>query len=344
MAGSSHSPANEKGRSSRWCSGKNQPEQYRRELAARTDHIPKMNPPAFNTPSRSAAGPRPKQSESPSALRPRDWSRSAESSDLTGHASGWTITLASFLIASPMFVFGVQHFIYLSFVANFIPDWIPWRYFWACFTGVALIAAAVGITQRRWVVSAATLLGLMIFLWVLVLHTSRIAASPKDFGEWRGIFQALTMSGCAFALVRCLKTAATEKSMNGLAQWLRILSELGVRAAPWFIGVGIVALGLEHFVFREVTTPQVPVWIPGTTLGNLFSGVALLLCGAGILLQRFRFPAAIVMAVLIGISLVLVHLPVVLRSSRFESDWTKTLVMTGGAMLLAKGCRKPLIT
>src|SRR5262249_50303523 len=51
---------------------------------------------------------------------------------------------APILIATPMAIFGVQHFIYLDFVANFMPPWIPWRVFWACFTGVALIAAAVG--------------------------------------------------------------------------------------------------------------------------------------------------------------------------------------------------------
>jgi uncharacterized membrane protein len=257
--------------------------------------------------------------------------------------SEWVTTAASLLIAVPMFIFGVQHFIYLSFVANFIPAWIPWRSFWACFTGLALIAAACGIMLKRWALPAATLLGTMIFLWVLLLHTSRIAASPNDFGEWRGIFQALTMSGCAFALVGSLKATAAEKSRNGLAQLLTILSGLGTKAAPWFMGVGIVALGLEHFVFREVTTPQVPVWIPGTTLGNLCSGSVLVLCGAGICMRRFGRGASIVLAILVGLSMLLVHLPVVLRSSRFESDWTKTLVLTGGAILLAKSYRKPLM-
>src|SRR5437868_5229947 len=45
--------------------------------------------------------------------------------------------VAPVFIAIPMGILGVQHFIYLDFVAHFIPDWIPWRTFWACFTGVA---------------------------------------------------------------------------------------------------------------------------------------------------------------------------------------------------------------
>jgi uncharacterized membrane protein len=302
-----------------------------------------MNLPISNAPSRSAIDPRPQHSESQSALQPKDQSRFVDDLKFLRCDSHWTTTIASFLIATPMFIFGVQHFVYLSFVANFIPAWIPWRYFWACFTGMALVAAAVGIMVKRWALSAATLLGIMIFLWVLLLHTSRIAASPREFGEWRGIFQALTMSGCAFALVGSLKTAAIEKSLNGGSRWLVILSDRSVHAAPWFIGAGIVALGLEHFIFREVATPQVPAWIPGTTLGNLCSGAVLLFCGAGILTQRFRRSAAIVLAMVVGLSLFLVHLPVVLRSSRFESDWTKTLAITGGAMLLATSCRKPIM-
>ena len=87
------------------------------------------------------------------------------------------------------------------------------------------------------------------------------------------------------------------------------------------MGAGIVALGLEHFIFREVT-----------------------LFGFGLLASRARPRAAIVLAIAVGFSMLVVHLPVVLRSPRFESDWTKTLVITGGAILLAKNPRKPLQT
>src|SRR6185436_19627650 len=104
-----------------------------------------------------------------------------------------------------MAIFGAQHFIYLQFVADFIPSWIPWRTFWACFTGAALIASAAGIVFRIWDRWAAAALGGMILAWILLLHTSRIAATPRDFGEWRGLFQALAMSGCAFVLFASLE-------------------------------------------------------------------------------------------------------------------------------------------
>jgi len=236
-----------------------------------------------------------------------------------------------------MAVFGVQHFIYLSFVANFIPAWIPFRTFWACFTGIALIAAAIGIIFRIWKRVAATLLGTMILLWVLLLHTSRIAAQPTDFGEWRGIFQALAMSGCAFALAASVRRnpRAPAAPPNRFVRSLNLLSEAGGKWAPYFVGVGIAALGLEHFIFVEVSAPQVPVWIPGTVLGNYLSGAALIACGLGLFFPKARRHAALGLALMVFTSMLVFHLPVVLRAPRFESDWTKTLVLSGGAILLA---------
>jgi uncharacterized membrane protein len=251
--------------------------------------------------------------------------------------TAWGAEGASYLIAIPMAIFGVQHFIYLQFVSDFIPAWIPWRTFWACFTGVALIAASVGIVFKIWNQWAATLLGTMIFLWVILLHTSRLLAKPTDFGEWRGIFQALAMSGCAFVLAQNVgrREQAVEMPPKGPARALTGLSELGARLAPYFIGVSMAALGLQHFVFFNVAAPQVPVWIPGTVTGNYWSGSALIASGVGICLPWTRRWSSALLGIMVFLSMAIIHLPVVLSSSRFESDWTKTFVLSGGAILLA---------
>jgi hypothetical protein len=127
---------------------------------------------------------------------------------------GWSVKAAPFFIAIPMAIFGVQHFIYLRFVADFIPAWIPWRTFWACFTGFALFAAAVGIAFKIWDRWAATLLGTMSFLWGLLLHTSRIAHIPDDF-ENGAAFSPL-MSGCALPGPECgAKTTSRGNTTKG---------------------------------------------------------------------------------------------------------------------------------
>lgn len=249
----------------------------------------------------------------------------------------WGAKLAPACIAIPMAIYGVQHFIYLQFVADFIPRWIPWRVFWAEFTGAALIAAATGILFRvrdRW---AATLLGAMIFLWVVLLHTSRIAAQPREFGEWRGFFQALAMSGFVFVLAGSLAKAnghAGEAS-GRFAGGMDALTAWGAKFGPRFIAVAMMALGIEHFVFANVTAPQVPLWLPGNVPANYLLGVVLIVAGAGLLHPRTARSSATLLGVLLFASMLLVHLPVVLNAARFESDWCKTFVMGGGAFLLA---------
>ena len=74
--------------------------------------------------------------------------------------------------------------------------------FWTYFAGTALIAGGLGIVVKRVARPAALLLGVMIFLWVLMLHIPRAIADPyTNVGnEWASVFEALAFSGMAFML------------------------------------------------------------------------------------------------------------------------------------------------
>ena len=94
----------------------------------------------------------------------------------------WAPKALPYLIAIPMAIFGVQHFIYLQFVADFDPGLDSWRTFWACFTGVASDRLRRGNPVRNLGPLGSDIVGSMIFLWVALLHTSRIAAKARRFG------------------------------------------------------------------------------------------------------------------------------------------------------------------
>lgn len=103
---------------------------------------------------------------------------------------------ASFLILG-----GIQHFVYADFVAGLVPAWIPGARYWVYFTGIALIAGGVGILVPKTSRLAATMVGIMILLWVVLLHIPR-AMAKYDAGEIAGVFEALALSGVAFMLGR----------------------------------------------------------------------------------------------------------------------------------------------
>jgi uncharacterized membrane protein len=112
------------------------------------------------------------------------------------------IPLGMYPFAIGIATFGVCHFLYTPYIATLVPAWIPGHVFWAYFAGAALIASGVGMIVRVKARLAATLLGAMIFTWILVLHIPRAIADPySDVGnEWTSTFEAMAKSGVAFIL------------------------------------------------------------------------------------------------------------------------------------------------
>jgi uncharacterized membrane protein YphA (DoxX/SURF4 family) len=111
-----------------------------------------------------------------------------------------SIKLGRVLFAVSLVVFGVQHFLYAHFIATLVPSWIFGHLFWAYFVGIAFVAAALSIATQIKIGLAATWLGIMFLLWVLVLHLPRVAAALHNGNEWTSLFVALAMSGGAFML------------------------------------------------------------------------------------------------------------------------------------------------
>jgi uncharacterized membrane protein len=97
-----------------------------------------------------------------------------------------------------MLIGGIQHFIYVAFVASLIPGWFPGRaVFWTYFGGVALIAGGLGLFIPQTAHLAALLSGVMIFLWFWIIHIPRAFTSVSD---GIAVFEALAVSGIAFVI------------------------------------------------------------------------------------------------------------------------------------------------
>lgn len=116
------------------------------------------------------------------------------------------IHMAKFPLAIMVFVFGIDHFVYTDFVASLVPAWIPGHFFWTYFAGAALIASGAGIILNIKARLAATMLGAMMFTWVLILHIPRAIADPSGAmgNEWTSVFEALAFSGIAFIMGQIL--------------------------------------------------------------------------------------------------------------------------------------------
>ena len=105
-----------------------------------------------------------------------------------------------YVYALTMAVFGVQHFMYAHNVAGMVPGWIPWPLFWAYLVGVALIAAAISIAINKYTTQACILLGIMIFLFVILIDIPPIIKQAHVSAYITDAFKEASLGGCAFIL------------------------------------------------------------------------------------------------------------------------------------------------
>ena len=112
------------------------------------------------------------------------------------------VRLGQFSVASFLIVAGMQHFVFLEFVATLIPAWIPGDpIWWSRFAGVALIAGGLGLLYTRTAAPTALVMGLMIFSWFWIVHLPRVHTSVSD---GIALFEALAVSGIALVVAGAL--------------------------------------------------------------------------------------------------------------------------------------------
>ncbi len=109
--------------------------------------------------------------------------------------------------------FGIDHFLYAKAASEYIPSWISNHMFWIYFAGIALLGAGIAIIldiKRR---LFAALLGIMIFIWVIILHIPKSIAAPfADMGsEVTSAYLALAYSGIAFVIAGAAKNKSSVK-------------------------------------------------------------------------------------------------------------------------------------
>jgi uncharacterized membrane protein YphA (DoxX/SURF4 family) len=140
----------------------------------------------------------------------------------TGKIGGMDALMEKLRPAGPYFfgttiaIFGFEHFYYAKYVALLVPAWLPLPMFWVYFTGLALVAAGAAILLKIKVQLAATLLGIALFLWLVMLHIPRALDKQiaDNANEWTSVFEALGFCGIALLIAGTYKTAGTEPVNN----------------------------------------------------------------------------------------------------------------------------------
>lgn len=201
----------------------------------------------------------------------------AKTDIVRAHGLDKIVALTNLCFAIPLAVFGALHVANVAFVLPAVPDYMPWRLFWAYFVGVALLAAALSIATKIQVAWSGLLFGTMMFLFVLMSDLPGALANPRDRFVWTLAIRELSFAAGGWLLAASVMRGPHRNKLIAVGRVI--------------IAIAAIFYGVEHFL-HPLHCPGVPlekvmpVWIPGRPVIGYLTGAILLLAGVSILLNR----------------------------------------------------------
>lgn len=230
------------------------------------------------------------------------------------------------LFAIAMAVFSGDHFGASREVSNVVPSYMPWHMFWTYFVGTALIAAALSLAARRESQLAAAMLGIMLFLFVLMIHLPNWIAMPQLRMRHTLVLRELGLSAGALAFAAALAGDWKRRAYRGLslapgsAVWKKIPA-----VARVVIGIVLIDFGIQQILFPTFAPgiPQdgtrvvisMPSWIPAHALWGYISGAIFVACGTALLLNRKPRLASTILAATVLLWVLLAYVPLTIRNA-----------------------------
>jgi uncharacterized membrane protein len=232
--------------------------------------------------------------------------------------------------AIPLAVFGTEHFTDTTDIATMVPSWIPAHTFWVYLVGVALIAAALSIAVKVQSQLAATLLGAMFFLFVVLMDIPAALAEPSNRFSWTLALRELAFASGGFAIAGAQLSAKRAGA-----------GPVVVAVARIAIGIAAVFYGVEHLL-HPTLAPGVPLekvmpeWIPGRILWAYVAGAALVVAGLCLLANKKTREAATYLGAMILVLVLFEYLPLLIASPTdiVSVNYFFDTLMFGGAILV----------
>jgi len=246
------------------------------------------------------------------------------------------VAVGRVLFAAPLAAFGAEHLALGRVIIGAVPVWMPVRLLWVYFVGIALIAAALSLVLGIRVRLTATLLAIMFFLFVVMIHVPN-AVRGHDRIIWNVALRDFSFGAGALALAGSLWSGARERDGNAVV-WIGRVA----------IAVVLMVYGVELILFPQFA-PGVPLgkltpsWVPGPHVWALLTGLVCIGGGVAILIRRYCRDGATVVGLVMTLLTLFLYLPILLMASGVPAVleganyvWD-TLLFAGAVLLVAEG-------
>jgi uncharacterized membrane protein YphA (DoxX/SURF4 family) len=198
------------------------------------------------------------------------------------------VALGNLCFAMPLAAFGAEHLSAARGIMNGVPPYMPWRLFWAYFVGFALIAASLSIATKIQVRWSGLLFGIMMFLFVAMLHVPGALAESHSRFRWAVVFREMSFGGAGWVLAGTAigRERAAGKGLMTVGRVLIAITAIFFAVEHFMHPLGLPGVPLEK---------QMPGWVPVPALIDYLTGVFLLVAGLCFLLgQKLRMVATYV--------------------------------------------------
>jgi uncharacterized membrane protein len=222
--------------------------------------------------------------------------------------------LTELCFAIPLAAFGAEH-LSGGIPLTMVPPYMPWRLFWLYFVGVALIAAALSIATKIQVHWSGLLTGIMMFLFVTMLHLPGAIRSGGRI-PWTVVIRELSFGGGCWVL-----SGIAMGDGNGQRKSLMTVGRV-------LIAIAAIIFGVQHFL-HPLGLPgvplqkQMPAWIPARAFIDYLTGAFLIAGGVCFLLAWKTRMAAAYLGAWIVLLVVAIYGPVLIGALADPSGGVK---------------------
>jgi uncharacterized membrane protein len=214
------------------------------------------------------------------------------------------VALTNLCFALPLAVFGAEHLSAGKFMVEMVPPYIPWHLFWIYFVGCALIAASLSIATRIQVRWSGLLFGVMMFLFVAMLHFPGARHSGGRI-PWTIVFREMSFGGGGWVLA-----GTAMGGLRGRGKGLILVGRV-------LIAITAIFFGVQHFL-HPLGLPGVPLeklmptWVLARAFIDYLTGALLIIAGVCFLVARKVRMAATYLGAWIVLMVVVIYGPVLI--------------------------------